>query len=390
MARRAKEPDEVYDDQHESGMSELGGLIADDLRRQSRRGGGRRRRNPLALVLMVVIVVGIAATAVYFGKQFVSGLGDAPDYAGAGVKQVNVRVSSGDSLSTIATTLEKSDVVKSAKAFTEAAAKDPASSAIQPGLYSLKTKMSAKNALKLLLTPSSRISHKVTIPEGLTVQQTLALISEKADVPLAQLQTALGDVANLGLPTWLPNPNVVLEGFFAPGTYEIDPDDTPLEILQDMVANFQQMAAKVNLESGAQAIGQTPYNVLIIASLIEREAKWDDERAKIARVIYNRLAVPMPLQIDAATAYGAGKSGKDLTLADLQNTANPYNLRVLPGLPPTPIANVSEKSLQAALAPATGSWIYYVVDSADGHHFFTDDPAAFNAAVATCKANGWC
>jgi len=339
---------------------------------------------------MVVVVVGIAATTVYFGKQFISGFGAVPDYTGTGVKAVNVRVNSGDSLSTIATTLEKSDVVKSAKAFTNAAKKNPQSSAIQPGLYALKTKMSAKNALKLLLDPASRLSHKVTVPEGLTVQQILALVSEKADVPLTDLQAALKDVANLGLPTWLPNTGVVLEGFLAPGTYEVDPDDTPLEILQSMVANFQKTASKVNLEAAAQAIGQTPYNVLIIASLIEREAKWDDERAKIARVIYNRLAIPMPLQIDASTAYGAGKAGNELTTADLQNTANPYNLRVLPGLPPTPIANVSEKSLQAALAPAAGPWIYYVVNSADGHHFFTDDPAAFNAAVAQCKANGWC
>ncbi len=389
MARRAEEVGEVYDDQHDSGVHELGGLIADDLRRQSGR-GGNRRRNPIIVALLVVIVVGIAATAVYFGKQFISGFGAVPDYAGNGDKSVSVRINSGDSLSTIASTLEKSDVVKSAKSFTEAAKDSTEANSIQPGLYALKTKMSGKNALKLLLTPAARLTRKVTIPEGYTVAQTLAAISEKANVPLADLQSALKDVQNLGLPKWLPNANVVLEGFLAPGTYEFDPDDTPLEILQNMVANFQQQAGQMDFAAGAKAVGQTPYSALIIASLIEREAKWDDERGKIARVIYNRLAVPMPLQIDASTAYGAGKSGKDLTVADLQNTANPYNLRVLPGLPPTPISNVSEASMKAAISPDAGPWLYYVVNSADGHHFFTNDPAAFNAAVAQCKANGWC
>ena len=376
----------MHDD---SGVHELGGLIADDLRRQSRR-GGNRRRNPIIVALLVVIVVGIAATAVYFGKQFLSGFGTVPDYAGNGDKAVNVRVNSGDSLSTIAGTLEKSDVVKSAKSFTQAAEKNSEASSIQPGLYALKTKMSGKSALNLLLTPSARLTRKVTIPEGLTVAQTLAVISEKAEVPLADLEIALKDVQNLGLPKWLPNTDVVLEGFLAPGTYEFDPDDTPLEMLQNMVATFQQQAGQIGFEDGAGALGQTPYGALIIASLIEREAKWDDERGKIARVIYNRLAVPMPLQIDAATSYGAGKPGNELTVADLQNTANPYNLRVLPGLPPTPISNVGEASMKAAIAPEAGPWLYYVVNSADGHHFFTNDPAAFNAAVTQCKANGWC
>lgn len=371
-------------------MLELGGLIADDLDQQTRRGGGRRRRNPLTLVLLMVIVVGIAATAFYFGKQFLSGIGDVPDYAGGGDKQVNVRINSGDPLSTIATTLEDADVVKSAKSFTEAAKGNSKSSSIQPGLYSLKTRMKATAALDLLLSPEARLTRKVTIPEGYTVAQVLDTISKKTEVPLEDLKAALADVQNLGLPAWLPNANAVLEGFLAPGTYEFDPDDTPLEIVQEMVARFQQLAGTVGLEDGAKALGQPPYNVFTIASLIEREAKWDDERAKISRVIYNRLSKPMPLQIDAATAYGAGKPGNELTTADLQSTANPYNLRVLPGLPPTPIANVGEASLTAALKPEGGPWLYYVVNSADGHHFFTDDPAAFNATVAECKSNGWC
>ena len=214
-------------------------------------------------------VVGIAATAFYFGKQFLSGIGDAPDYAGGGDMQVNVRINSGDPLSTIATTLEDADVVKSAKSFTEAAKGNSKSSSIQPGLYSLKTKMKATAALDLLLSPEARLTRKVTIPEGYTVAQVLAATSKKTEVPLEDLKAALTDVQNLGLPAWLPNANVVLEGFLAPGTYEFDPDDTPLEIVQEMVARFQQLAGTVGLEDGAKALGQSPYNVFTIASLIE-------------------------------------------------------------------------------------------------------------------------
>jgi UPF0755 protein len=128
--------------------------------------------------------------------------------------------------------------------------------------------------------------------------------------------------------------------------------------------------------------------VVIIASMIEKEAKFDGDRAKIARVIFNRLGGHIPLGIDATLAYGLKKSGAALTSADL-TSSSPYNTRIVKGLPPTPIASPGLASLQAALNPATGNWIYYVRSDAAGHHLFTADAQAFEAAKKKCADNKW-
>lgn len=378
-----------YDDSEddESGVHDLGGLIHDDI---SRGGARRKRRNPVLLVLLVVVVVAIGATAFFLGKNLLSGFGTTPDYTGSGGTEVQVRVNAGDSLSTIANSLQDADVVKSAKAFTNATKSNAQASSIQPGLYALKKQMKAKAALDLLLNPVSKLTKRVIIPEGLTVAQTLQKITDGTGVTVAALDAALKDVPNLGLPAWMPNKNLIPEGLLGPGTYDFDPSETALEMVQELIATFQSTAASVNLEQGAAAVGQTPYNVLIIASLIEREAKFDDERPKIARVIYNRLAINKPLQIDASTAYGVNKKGNELTKADLASTTNPYNTYTIAALPPTPISGAGAASLKAALAPAVGNWIYYVVNSADGHHFFTASDTEFAAAKQVCQANGWC
>ncbi|MEO9198918.1 MAG: endolytic transglycosylase MltG, partial [Antricoccus sp.] len=276
MARHTRSDQVQFDadDDYESGVYDLGSLIQDDL---SRGGVRRKRRNPVLLILLVVVVVAIGATAFFLGKNLLSGLGTAPDYAGSGGSQVSVRVNAGDSLSTIANSLHDANVVKSAKAFTNAAAANPKASSIQPGLYALKKQMKAQAALNLLLNPASKLTKRVVIPEGLTVAQTLQKVADGTGATIAALDAALKDVPNLGLPAWMPNKAAVPEGLLGPGTYDFDPSETPLEMVQEMIANFQSTAASINLEKAAAAIGQTPYNVLIIASLIEREAKFDDE-----------------------------------------------------------------------------------------------------------------
>lgn len=381
---------EVHDEHSE--VDDLGALIRDDLDEQDHPRERRRRRRGGRLVpfLAALVTIGIGIGAVMFAKDLFSGFGNVPDYTGSGTDAVQVRIDQGDSLSDIAVKLEEAGVVKSARAFTEAAAENDAAKSLQPGLYSLKKEMKASLALEAMLDPAAIQTVKVTLAEGLTVAQTVAKLAEATGKPAADFDAVLADRANLGLPSWMPSGAANLEGFLQPGTYTFDPETTPLAMVQALVAQFNATAAELQLEQKAASVGQSPYNVLIIASLIEREVKHDDERAKVSRVIYNRLAKPMPLQIDAATAYGAGKPGNELTKDDLQNKNNPYNLRVLPGLTPTPIANVSDKSLTAALAPEQGTWIYYVVNSADGHHAFVTTDAEFTAAKKQCQDNGWC
>ena len=350
----------------------------------------KRRRSRVAPILAALVAVAIGVAAVMFAKDLFAGFGDVPDYTGEGTDTVQVRIDEGDTISDIAVKLQEAGVVKSARAFTDAAADEEKSKNIQPGLYALKKQMKATVALQAMLDPSAVQTIKVTFAEGLTVEQTLAKLAEATGKPKADFEAALADRANLGLPAWVPADAQKIEGFLQPGTYSFDPEQTPLAMLQAMVAQFNAVAAETQLEQKASAVGQSPYNIIIIASLIEREAKHDDERPKIARVIYNRLAKPMPLQIDAATAYGVGKPGNELTKADLDDKSNPYNLRVLPGLTPTPIANASEASIEAALAPADGTWLYYVRNTEDGHHAFVTTDQEFLAAKQQCQQSGWC
>lgn len=386
MARHA-----APDDHSQSEVDDLGALIRGELeddRHPSQR-RERRKRGRLVPVLAALVAVVIAAGAVYFAKEIFSGFGDVPDYSGSGGESVSVRIDEGDTLSDIANKLADAGVVKSARAFVEAAEGNEAATGLQPGLYTLKLEMQASIALEAMLDPAAIQTVSVTLAEGLTVEQTLNKLAEGTGLPVEEFQAALDDRANLGLPAWAPAEGK-LEGFLQPGTYTFDPEDTPLSMVQALVAQFNAVAAQTGLEQKAAAVGQSPYSVLIIASLIEREAKWDEERPMIARVIYNRLAKPMPLQIDASTAYGVDKPGNELTKADLDDASNPYNLRVVPGLPPTPISTVGIPSIEAALTPADGTWIYYVVNSADGHHAFVTTDAEFTAAKQVCQQSGWC
>lgn len=377
-------------DADEADVHGLGDLIEsgyDDQNRSRRSRHRSRRRSPLGVLLALIVVAALVAGIFFVVKNLLTGIGDVPDYAGEGTSAVQVRVNTGDSLSTVANTLENAGVVKSARAFIDAAEANADSSGIQPGLYELKKQMKASSALELLLDKTSRLINKVSIPEGYTVAQTLAAIAKGTKIPLAELKSAVKDAADLGLPTWASVAKGNAEGFLAPGTYEFDPSTTAIRALQSMVERFIVVAGDVGLESGAKKVRQTPYDILKIASLIEREAKVDEDRPKIARVIYNRLAAGTPLGVDAALAFGLNKSGNEITKSELESD-NPFNLRRVPGLMPTPIAAPGQASLEAALNPTPGPWIYYVLIDAEGHHFFTDSAAEFEQKKAECKAKG--
>jgi uncharacterized YceG family protein len=163
-----------------------------------------------------------------------------------------------------------------------------------------------------------------------------------------------------------------LEGFLFPATYDFLRGTTSKQLVQDQLSAFADNWSKVDL-GYARKKNLTPYDVLIIASLVEKEALVPDERPKIARVIYNRLHAGMSLGIDATTRYGLHVPGtKSLTQSDLQST-NPYNTRNpnVIGLPPTPIANPGLASMQAAAHPAAGNWLYFVRKPDRQHHYFT-------------------
>jgi peptidoglycan lytic transglycosylase G len=169
-----------------------------------------------------------------------------------------------------------------------------------------------------------------------------------------------------------------LEGFLFPATYDFIATTTSQQLVAAQLAAFQRAWNTVDLRY-ARKKNLTPYDVLIIASLVEKEALAPEERAKIARVIYNRLHAGMNLGIDASTRYGLNVPGTEPLRQSQLDSFNPYNTRnpQITGLPPTPIANPGLASIQAAAHPAPGDWLYFVRKPDKVHHFFTSSYTAF-------------
>ncbi|SFF30275.1 endolytic transglycosylase MltG [Blastococcus tunisiensis] len=350
-----------------------------------RTGRARRRRNPIAVLASLLVLAGIVVGIVLGGQKLIELVDPtAKDYTGQGTGEVSIRVQGGDTLSDIGRTLTEADVVASVAPFVEAAEDNAAAVGIQPGVYTMRLQMSGQAALDRLLDPASRMLSRVTIPEGLTVERTLARIAEETGRPVEEFRAAAADPAALGLPAYA---NGQLEGFLFPATYDVEPDDAPVDVLRGMVAQFNEVAGRIQLEQRAAAMGRTPLEVVTVASMIQSETRLDEERADVGQVIYNRLDQGIPLGIDATLAYALDKSGNDLTVTDLQ-TDGPYNTRTRVGLPPTPISSPGEASLEAALAPSTGNLLYYVLESEEGSHFFTSDYAEFQAARQRCADAG--
>jgi UPF0755 protein len=192
-----------------------------------------------------------------------------------------------------------------------------------------------------------------------------------------------GEVRSQFQPAEVPRP----EGFLFPDTYRVEEGQTEAQALALMTAQFDAVAGEIGLEARAAALGFTPYQIVTIASMIEEEAQLPDERPMVARVIYNRLAQEMRLDIDATTLYAVGKEGNTLTQSDLDSDS-PYNTRKVAGLPPGPISAPGRAALEAALSPADGPWLYYVLADSDGSHFFTDNEDDFNRQVEISTEKG--
>lgn len=313
------------------------------------------RRNA---ILAIVVCVLLLAGATYVGVSVWGGHGtgangqsNVQDYPGPGAyPPVSVQINPGDTGAVMARALKTAGVVANEQAFIDAFAANPDAAKIQPGTYNLLKEQKASDAVLALLNPANRVSMKVTIPEGYTVSQIVQRINEVTLIPVDDLNAALKDPTAIGLPAEAGgNP----EGWLFPSTYEVEPGATATSVLKQMTA---QMITVLTTKGVAQADWKT---VLTKASLVEREAGRPEDRPSMARVIENRLDKTMMLQIDASVAYGAGKSGTQLTEADLHDASNPYNSYVHTGLPPTPIASPGADSIDAVLNPADGTWLFW-------------------------------
>lgn len=334
---------------HESSARRSGRADRDRRRKQ------RRRRNLIALVLSLVILGGAAWAVVQFVLPVLGDFADstqqeASDYPGPGRGSVEVVIPPSATGAQMASVLVEAGVVQSTQAFTQAFTANPDAASIQPGTYRLLLEMKAADAVSHLLNPDNRVQTKVTIAEGLRVDQTLEKLSSVTTVPVADFQAAMADTAATGLPA---EAGGNYEGWLFPATYSFEPGTTPTEMIAEMVGITVR-----NLDERGVAPADR-MAVLTKASLVEREAKSAEDRSKVARAIENRLAKGMILQIDASVAYGLNKSGTELTRADL-DTDGPYNTYTRTGLPPGPIAAPSLVSIDAVLSPAEGPWLFWV------------------------------
>lgn len=353
----------------------------------------RRRRRGLGPLVVLLVLVLVGGAALLGGRRLLAVFDGAPaDYNGPGSGEVVVQVESGASSADIGAALAAKDVIKSSAAFVAAAREDDRSRRIQPGFYKLRKQMQAKLALDLMLDPSSRVRSRFTIPEGTTLARTLEIIARSIDdLPLADLKAAAANPAALGLPPWAQGR---LEGFLFPATYDVEPGTTAVQVLSDMVERFLVAAAEVDLEGQAAGLKMTPYQLLTIASLVEAETPKDDQRGKVARVVYNRLAKPMRLEFDSTIKYAYGLQGiekKRLLFKDLE-LDSPYNSYRRDGLPPTPINSPGEDALLAAVEPEPGPWLYFVVIDKQGNSAFSESYEEFlrNREKYRCEVLGEC
>jgi UPF0755 protein len=371
--------DEHYEDQY-------GDHYADHDSDGYRHRGGRRRG--VVAALSFVLVLALVGGGFLLVRSLLGGMGGGPnDYTGSGSGAISVVVASGDTVTDIADTLAKADVVASAKAFVNAASKNADATSIQPGTYDMHKQMSGAAALALMLAPTTRDVIKVPIPEGYRVDQVITLLSTKLGLSVADVTAATQDLTKLGLPAGFEDATSI-EGFLFPATYEFQPGTTALQAVQAMTAKFGQEMSATGFVANAKAMGVTPYEALKVASMAEAEATNATDWAKVARVIYNRAASGSPLGIDSTSVYEARLKGEDPLDIDF-TIPTPYNTRSTPGFPPTPIGNPGEATLTASVHPADGNWLYYVQSDAAGTLTFTNDFAVFTQRANTCTANGW-
>ena len=374
----------------------------------SRKRRGRRRL--LVFLLAVLLLLGaVAGGGLYLYTSMFT-----PDFDGSGTGSVIVRVQDGDTTRQIGRELADRGVVAGAAAFINAAEDDgDRARSIQPGYYQLRSRMSGEAAVELLLDPASRVGQleirggvqldDTRAPDGTVAPGVLSLIAQatcltvdgaQRCVSVDELRAAMTgtDPAQLGVPSWAladvakADPRRRLEGLLVPGRYDVQPGLPAADVLHSLLGTSATRLEASGLVAGAQSIGTTPYQVLVISSLVEKEAITPD-MAKVARVIYNRLGAGRRLELDSMVNYPLDLQALRTTEAD-RAQPGPYNSYVVAGLPPTPISAPGKEAIAAALAPAPGPWLYFVRCQTDGTSCFAETFAEHDANVALARSNG--
>jgi UPF0755 protein len=297
---------------------------------------------------------------------------------------VNITVEKGMDLDALAKRLQEAGVIEKTGTFKQYT-DFKGGVAVQPGYFTIRQNESFDKIIAILQTPPELTFDNVTFPEGITLEQVAKRLQDKLPRLSAErfLAIARSGTVNSAL---APAGTTNLEGLLFPDTYKIAANEDETKVLTRMVDLMERIAGKERVDTKA-----APYDVIKVASLIEREAKTEVDRAKISRVIWNRINAKMKLDIDATLLYGT--PGEQTRVTDeMKEADNPYNTYKYGGLPPTPIAMPSRASLHAAMVPYEGNdgakWLFYVVADAQGNHAFANTLSEHNANVAKARAAG--
>lgn len=332
-------------------------------------------RNLLALAAVLAILVG-GYVLVTKGLDRLQG---ADDFSGQGSGSVTVTIPAGADGLTMARALADKGVVASSEAFYQLSLSDARFQQIQAGTYQLRKGMSSDAAMAALVDPTNRVQAKFTVPEGARVGQIVEIIAKNTDLKAEDLEAALDDPASIGLPDYANgNP----EGYLYPETYFVEPGETAVQVLTRMVEQTLKVAKELNIGERAPALGMTGEQILTMASILEYEGQNPEDYAKIARVLYNRLEQDMPLQLDSTVSYVSERKGDVWTTAEERANPSLYNTYQHTGLPPGPIGSPGEATIEAALNPAEGDWLYFFAKK-DGSVVYNED---FGQHNADCQA----
>ena len=297
---------------------------------------------------------------------------------GRGEGRLRVVVPKGAGVGEIGDLLERREVVASSFFFGLRARLSGHGGDLKPGAYALRRDMSYGAVLDALAAGPPHDVVAVTIPEGRSRREVARLLPAglEGDYFAATRRSRALDPREYGAPA-----GASLEGFLFPATYEFTARTTAQQLVARQLEAFHRNWKKVDL-AYARSKNLTPYDVLIIASLVEEETLAPDERPLVASVIYNRLKAGMTLGIDATIRYGLGVPPTESLRRSQLESDHPYNTRKRYGLTPTPITNPGLASMQAAAHPAKTNYLYFVRKPDKVHHFFTADVDEFNAYLA--------
>ncbi len=337
-----------------------------------------RRRWPF--VLLGLVAVGVLVSVLGF-----SWVQRQVDPSGPPGEAVAINVSPGMSTADIGELLEREGVISSAAVFKYYSRLTGAGS-IQAGNYTVRKGEALPKVFEILEGGArSEMGEPITVPEGLRLEEIAAVVGRlpgrSADrfLELARSGTVRSQ--------YQPPGSTNLEGLLLPETYFVADDEDEGRILRRMVDAFDKAATELNVAAGASRHGISPYQLVTVASMVEREARVPEDRGPIAQVVYNRLARGMPLEIDATVLYALGEHKETVLFKDLE-IDSPYNTYKVPGLPPGPIASPGRRALEAAVSPTSGPFLYYVVIEENGKHAFAETLADHNRNIEAARKKG--